>query len=142
MNRNYELMFIIRPDIPDEEADRLISTLEGIATQSGATLKKTERIGKRRLAYRVRGFKDGNYVLFDIDSGPQPVKELERRLRVAEPVIKYLTVRLDELDKRVGKDRAQREARLKRKPAQPQPAPAAPEFPSVPVEEPGTAPAV
>jgi small subunit ribosomal protein S6 len=135
MNRNYELMFIIRPDIPDDEADKLVNTLEGIATQSGATLRKTDRIGKRRLAYRVRGFKDGNYVLFEIDSGPQPIKELERRMRVTEPIIKYLTVRTDELERRWAKDRKRREVRLKRRPATPPPAPAAPEFPSA--EEPG-----
>ena len=117
MQRTYELMFIVRPDIVDEELDRLISTLETQVSTAGGTLKNAERMGKRRLAYLVRGFQDGMYVLFTIEGSGEVVRELERRLRVAEPVIKFITVRVDEEQKRLSKIKALRDARVKAKPA-------------------------
>ena len=62
MNRTYELMFIVRPDMADEDLDKLISTLESQVTTSGGTVNGVERMGKRRLAYTVRRFQDGMYV--------------------------------------------------------------------------------
>ena len=62
MNRTYEVMFIVRPDMPEEEQDRLVSTLENNVASTGGTVKNIERLGKRRLAYEVRGFHDGIYV--------------------------------------------------------------------------------
>ena len=117
MQRIYELMFIVRPDIVDEELDRLISTLEAQVSTAGGTLKNAERMGKRRLAYQVRGFQDGMYVLFTIEGSGEIVRELERRLRVTEPVIKFITVRVDEEQKRLSKIKALRDARVKAKPA-------------------------
>lgn len=117
MNRTYEVIFILRPDMVEEEADRLVATLEEAATQAGAILRKTDRIGKRRLAYRVSGFRDGNYVLFDLEAGAEAIRELQRRLRVSEAVIKFLAVRTDELEKRFQKRQKQREDRRQRRPA-------------------------
>ncbi|MGB9103437.1 MAG: 30S ribosomal protein S6 [Terriglobales bacterium] len=117
MQRTYELMFIVRPDIVDEELDRLISTLEAQVSTAGGTLKNAERMGKRRLAYMVRGFQDGMYVLFTMEGSGEVVRELERRLRVTEPVIKFITVRVDEELKRLSKIKALRDARVKAKPA-------------------------
>jgi small subunit ribosomal protein S6 len=117
MNRTYEVIFILRPDMVEEEADRLVATLEEAATQAGAVLRKTDRIGKRRLAYRVRGFRDGNYVLFDLEASAEAIRELQRRLRVSEAVIKFLAVRTDELEKRFQKRQKQREDRRLRRPA-------------------------
>ncbi len=117
MNRTYEVIFILRPDMVEEEADRLVATLEEAATQAGATLRKTDRIGKRRLAYRVRGFRDGNYVLFDLEASAEAIHELQRRLRVSEAVIKFLAVRTDELEKRFQKRQKHREDRRQRRPA-------------------------
>jgi small subunit ribosomal protein S6 len=119
MQRTYELMFIVRPDVVDEELDRQISTLESQVSTAGGTLKNAERMGKRRLAYMVRGFQDGMFVLFTIEGTGQVVRELERRLRVTEPVIKFITVRVDEEQKRLSKIKALREARAKK----PAPAP-------------------
>ncbi len=129
MQRTYELMFIVRPDIVDEELDKLISTLETQVSTAGGTLKNAERMGKRRLAYQVRGFQDGMYVLFTIEGSGEIVRELERRLRVAEQVIKFITVRVDEEQKRLSKIKALRDARVKAKPA---PAPEATEAGSEP----------
>ena len=101
--RTYELMFIVRPDITDEDLDKLVSTLETQATNAGATVKNIERMGKRRLAYTVRKFNDGIYILFTLEGLGPVVKEIERRLRVNEPVIKFITVRVDEDQKRLAK---------------------------------------
>src|SRR5690348_9940636 len=103
MNRTYELMFIVRPDMPEEDQDKLISTLESAVSTSGGNVKNVERMGRRRLAYAVRRFQDGLYILMTLEGSGGLVHELERRLRVTEPVIKFLTVRIDEEQKRLDK---------------------------------------
>ena len=119
MNRTYELMFIVRPDMPEEEQDKLISTLESQVSTSGGTVKNVERMGKRRLAYMVRRFADGIYILMTVEGSGALIHELERRLRVTEPVIKFLTVRIDEEQKRLDKIKKIRESRKKAPPATP-----------------------
>jgi small subunit ribosomal protein S6 len=131
MNRTYELMFIVRPDMTEEDLDKLISTLQSVIPTSGGSLVKIEKMGKRRLAYTVRRFHDGIYVLLVIEGGGPVIHELERRLRVSEPVIKFLTVRVDEEHKRLDKIKKLRDARKKVSaqpitPAAPAPEPAAP----------------
>ena len=113
MNRTYELMFIVRPDMAEEDLDKLISTLESQVASSGGTAKSVERMGKRRLAYHVRKFSDGIYVLLSVEGSGGMIHELERRLRVTEPVIKFLTVRIDEEQKRLDKIKKIRESRKK-----------------------------
>ena len=93
MQRTYELMFIVRPDMPEEDQDKLISNLETQVGSAGGTVKSVERMGKRRLAYIVRKFQDGIYMLMILEGEGAMVKEVERRLRVTEPVIKFITVR-------------------------------------------------
>jgi small subunit ribosomal protein S6 len=102
----------------------LISTLESTVTSSGGAVKNVERMGKRRLAYVVRRFHDGIYILLTLEGSGGLVHELERRLRVSEPVIKFLTVRVDEERKRLDKIKALREAK-KKAPAATTPAPEA-----------------
>ena len=113
MNRTYELMFIVRPDMTDEDLDKLISTLQSVVPASGGTVKSVEKMGKRRLAYTVRRFHDGIYVLMVVEGGGPVMHELERRLRVTEPVIKFLTVRVDEEQKRLEKIKKIRDAKKK-----------------------------
>ena len=115
MNRTYELMFIVRPDMTEEDQDKLISTLESAVSSSGGNVKSVERMGKRRLAYVVRRFQDGIYILLTVEGSGALIHELERRLRVTEPVIKFLTVRIDEEQKRLDKIKKIKESR--RKPA-------------------------
>ena len=122
MNRTYELMFIVRPDMPEEDQDKLISTLESAVSTSGGNVKNVERMGRRRLAYAVRRFQDGLYILMTLEGSGGLVHELERRLRVTEPVIKFLTVRIDEEQKRLDKIKAIRDARRKAPPAPAEPA--------------------
>jgi small subunit ribosomal protein S6 len=113
MNRTYELMFIVRPDMTDEDLDKLISTLQSVVPASGGTVKSVDKMGKRRLAYAVRRFHDGIYVLMVIEGGGPVIHELERRLRVTEPVIKFLTVRVDEEQKRLEKIKKLRDSKKK-----------------------------
>jgi len=131
MNRNYEVMFIVRPDMVDEDLNKLISTLESSVTSAGGTAK-SEVWGKRRLAYKVAKFSDGIFVLFMIEGAGAIVHEVERRLRVTEQVIKFITVRTDEELKRLDKIKKIRDARKKTSAV----APAAPVTP-----EPGPEPA-
>lgn len=117
MNRTYELMFIVRPDMAEEDQDKLISTLESAVASSGGNVKSVEKMGKRRLAYMVRRFHDGVYVLLTVEGSGGMVHELERRLRVTEPVIKFITVRIDLEQKRLDKIKKIRESRRKPAPA-------------------------
>jgi small subunit ribosomal protein S6 len=133
MSRVYEVMFIVRPDVAEEDLDKLIAGFETTVTNGGGAIKSTEKMGRRKLAYTVRKFNDGNYILLTIEADGPLVAELERRLRVSEPVIKFITVRTDEEEKRIAKIKAIRGTRTKRS-AEPvstpvqqfQPAPAQP----------------
>jgi small subunit ribosomal protein S6 len=120
MSRVYEVMFIIRPDVDDDEAEKLITGFTSTVTSGGGMVKSVEKLGRRKLAYMVRKFNDGNYVLMTIEASGAVVLELERRLRVTEPVIKFITVRVDEEEKRLAKVKAARGVR--RKPAESTPA--------------------
>jgi len=131
MNRTYELMFIVRPDMAEEDQDKLISTLDHAVTSSGGVVKSVEKMGKRRLAYMVRRFHDGLYMLLTVEGSGGLVHELERRLRVTEPVIKFITVRIDEEQKRLDKIKAIKEARRKAPPAPVTPEESTPEAPVV-----------
>jgi small subunit ribosomal protein S6 len=143
MSRLYEVMFIVRPDVAEEDADKLIAGFTTTVTNGGGVVKNVEKMGRRKLAYMVRKFNDGNYVLLTIEAGGPVVLELERRLRVTEPVIKFITVRMDEEEKRLAKVKALRGVRrkLSAEPAPAQAPPAAVPAPvvSVPAAEPHVA---
>jgi small subunit ribosomal protein S6 len=127
--RVYEELFIVKPDAPDEEVDAFVEQLRTHLTNSGATVDKVEKWGKRRLAYRVDKYREGTYVLFQFTAGPEAVKEFERRLRVADLVLKFLTVRIDQTLKRLDKRKKARDKRNARR-AERAPASAAPAQPS------------
>lgn len=115
--RQYDLIFIVRPDTPETEIDKVISTLDHAATEKGGKIEKTEKWGRKRMAYRVARLREGYYVYMIIKSAHgEVVKELERRLKVNDAVIKYLTVRLDEELKRQEKFKRHRERRAARRP--------------------------
>ena len=120
MSRVYEVMFIVRPDVAEEDVDKLIAGFSATVTGGGGVVKTVDKMGRRKLAYLVRKFNDGNYVLLTIEATGPVVLELERRLRVTEPVIKFITVRVDEEEKRLAKVKAARGVR--RKPAESTPA--------------------
>ena len=128
--RNYEIIFIVRPDVTEEDVDKLIAQMEGVVAGTGGKLEKVEKLGRRRLAYRVQKQREGFYVLFRLQGSGDTVKEFERRLKVMDTVIKYLSVRIDEDLERAEKFkalRAKQESKKRRsKPAvAPPPQPAA-----------------
>jgi small subunit ribosomal protein S6 len=112
-------MFIVRPDAVEEDVDKLIAGLSATVTSGGGVVKTVEKMGRRKLAYTVRKFNDGNYVLLTVEADGAGVLELERRLRVTEPVIKFITVRIDEEEKRLAKVKAARGVRRKVEPTVP-----------------------
>lgn len=115
--RLYDLIFICRPDTPEEEIQKLVATLEQTASERGGKVDKVEKWGVRRLAYRIRKHREGFYVYVVLRSTQgEMIKELERRLKVADPVIKYMTVRLDEELKRQQKLGRRRERKAARRP--------------------------
>src|ERR1700756_5846345 len=113
MSRLYEVMFIVRPDAVEEDIDKLIAGFTASVTNGGGVVKNVEKMGRRKLAYMVRKFNDGNYILLTVEANGAVVAELERRLRVSEPVIKFITVRMDEEEKRLAKIKALRGTRRK-----------------------------
>jgi small subunit ribosomal protein S6 len=129
--RLYDLVFICMPATPEEEIAKIISTLEQVASTHGARVEKVDRMGTRKMAYRVAKQREGIYVHMSFRSTQGDViKELERRLKVSDAVIKYMTVRLDEEIKRQQKLVARRDHRAKRRPRKS--ATAAPATPSAP----------
>jgi small subunit ribosomal protein S6 len=119
MMRIYENLFIVKPDATEEEIDALIEQMSKNVTTAGGTIDKVDKWGKRRLAYRVEKNREGFYVLLQFTAEPAIVREFERRMRVQDSVIKFLTVRIDENLKRIEKRKKVREKRAHRRPATP-----------------------
>jgi len=137
--RTYEQLFIVNTAATDVEVDALLEQLSGIITASGGKIDKTDKWGVRKLAYRVNRQTEGIYILLAFSCAATAIHELERRLRVADLVMKFITVRMDERMKRVVKRQKRREKRLARKPQLTAPAaPAA--LPGAPPPSPGAIP--
>jgi len=132
MNRVYEELFIVKPDTPEEEVDAYIEQVKTVIGNGKGTVDKVDKWGVRKLAYRVMKYAEGNYTLIQFSAPADLVHEVERRMRVTDMVIKFITVRIDEKMKKIEKRRKHREKRAARKP----PAPVAP--PAMP-SEPGHA---
>src|SRR5579863_4097623 len=138
--RVYDLIFICRPATPEEEINKIIATLEHSTAELGGKIEKTERWGTRRLAYRVAKHREGFFVYMVVKSSQSDlIKELERRLKVSDPVIKYQTIRLDEELKRQQKLAKHRERRASRRPRKQ--APGTPSAPPQQVQASAPAPA-
>ncbi|HWZ54977.1 MAG TPA: 30S ribosomal protein S6 [Verrucomicrobiae bacterium] len=129
--RVYDLIFICRPATPEDEVNKIVTTLEHSVAEHGGKIEKMERWGTRRLAYRVAKHREGFFVYMVVKSTQGDlIKELERRLKVSDPVIKYQTIRLDEELKRQQKLSKHRERRASRRPRKQ--APGAPPAPAPP----------
>lgn len=124
--RIYEELFILKPDAPEEEIDAQIEQLKTTITNGGGTVDKVDKWGIRKLAYRIAKRDEGFYVLIVFSAGSQLVREVERRLRVSDLVMKFITVRIDEKLKWLEKRKKIREKRAARKPAPPVLAPPIP----------------
>ncbi len=95
-NRVYEILFIADPNLGEPEVDGLTATVQGFVEKEGGHIQKIEKWGKKRLAYTVKKQREGSYVLMTLDGGAALVKEVERRIRVTDGVIRFITVRIDE----------------------------------------------
>jgi small subunit ribosomal protein S6 len=141
--RIYEVIFILKPELPEEEIDQVIELVKNTITSDGGTIDKVDKWGKRKLAYRVQRNTEGYYVLvqYSLEGKAAVAKEVERRLRVSDPVIKFLTVRIDEDLKRAEKEKAKRDKRVARKPSKSAPSSPSPGRPAQPQSEAPAAPA-
>jgi small subunit ribosomal protein S6 len=124
--RVYEELFIVKPDTAEEDVDSFVEQLKTLITTAKGTIDKVDNWGVRKLAYRVSKYAEGRFILIQFGALPEAVKEIERRLRVTDMVIKYLTVRIDEKQKKIDKRKKAREKRAARRPAPMVAAPAAP----------------
>ena len=138
--RVYEELFIIKPDTPEEEVDGFVEQIQHVITNGKGTIDKTDKWGTRKLAYKVQKYGEGIYVLIQFTSSPDLVKEVERRMRVSDQVIKFITVRIDEKIKKIEKRKKARDKRAARRPAPQMAAPAMPMSPAMPAEPSAAAP--
>lgn len=134
--RIYEELYILRPDISEEDADASVEMIRQVVADSGGSVEKVEKWGVRKLAYRLKKQAEGFYILVVFNAKADAVKEIERRLRVSDNVLKFLTVRIDEKLKWLEKRKKIRDKRAARKPQVAAPAPAA-AAPGAPAPVPG-----
>ena len=114
-NRTYEVMYIVDPDAGDEAIAKLNDSVDKLIKKEGGTVVRLDDVGRRRLAYPIKKKTEGHYVLFEIDGTGQEIAELERRMRVNDMIIRYITVRVDEERRTADRLRAKREARTSRR---------------------------
>jgi small subunit ribosomal protein S6 len=126
-DRTYEILFIADPNLGEPEVDALTTVVQGYAEKEGGRIAKVEKWGKKRLAYIVNKHREGSYVLLTVEGKAALVKEVERRIRVTDGVIKFITVRVDEELRKAEGRKARRvaEESKRRRPATPRPAPPA-----------------
>jgi len=96
MNRKYELVYVVSPDATDDQVTDLHNQVEAIVQRIGGQIEKTENWGRRKLAYEIGRHKEGTYVLEAINGSGELLKEIDRRLRVTDLIIRHLVVRVDE----------------------------------------------
>lgn len=139
--RIYEELYIMKPDTPEEEIESHLGQITELIQNGKGTVEKTEKWGVRKLAYRLGHYTEGIYVLIQFSSPSDLVHEIERRMRVTDSVIKFITVRIDEKLKKIAKRKKKRDARAARKPAPSVAPPAAPvAAPAMPAEPAASAP--
>ena len=110
-NRTYEVMYIIDPESSADKIEKLNEAVGKLIEKEGGEVARMDDIGIRNLAYPIQKKTQGHYVLFEINGTGQEIMELERRMRVNDMVLRYITVRVDEDRKKADKIHAKREAR-------------------------------
>lgn len=111
-NRTYEVMYIVDPETPVDKIGKLNEAVGQLIEKQGGTVVRMDDIGQRTLAYPINKKSEGHYVLFEIEGTGQEIMELERRMRVNDMIMRYITVRVDEDRKKADKMRAKREKRV------------------------------
>jgi len=115
MNRKYELVYVVSPDATEDQVTELHTQVESIAQRMNGTILKTENWGRRKLAYEIGHFKEGVYVLEVINGSGELMKELDRRLRVLDLVVRHMIVRVDEEKRVAERIRSKRQADSERR---------------------------
>lgn len=114
--RQYEVVFIVDPTV-DDEVSKLTEGFTQIVTDQGGVVTKAETMGKRQLAYEIQHHKDGTFVLLEIEGSGREIAELERRMRVNDRILRYITVRVDEDRRRADKLKDRRARKAAKRPA-------------------------
>jgi small subunit ribosomal protein S6 len=140
--RVYEELFIIKPGTPEEEIDAYVGQIKEMIVTGKGVVDKADKWGTRKLAYKVQKYNEGVFVLIQFTAPADLVKEVERRMRNTDTVLKFITVRVDERLKKITKRKAHREKRAARKPPMSVSAPiaAAPSMPAEPAPAPVATP--
>ena len=115
--RVYEIVFIVDTGTPEDETTKLIETLSNIITEQGGAITRSETMGRRQLAYRIGRKTEVNFWLFEVEGTGGEIAELERRMRVSDAVLRYLTVRVDEERQRAEKLKDRRARKASKRPA-------------------------
>ena len=115
--RTYEVIFIIDPDTADNEVMQLSEGVQKIITNQGGSITKTEMMGKRQLAYEINHKRNGTYVLLEVEGSGAEIAEVERRMRVNDQILRYMTIRVDEMRRRADKLKDRRARKAAKKPA-------------------------
>jgi small subunit ribosomal protein S6 len=115
MNRQYELIYVLRPDAPEDEVNSLHGQVVDIVERMGGKIDKTDQWGRRKLAYEIGHHKEGFYVLEVITGSGELMKELDRRLRVTEGLLRHLIVRVDESTIKADRARTKRTEESRRR---------------------------
>ena len=110
-NRTYEVMYIVDPEVPGDRVEKLNEAVGKVIEKEGGTVVKMEDIGRRNLAYPIEKMTEGHYVLFEIDGSGQEIAELERRMRVNDMIMRYVTIRVDEDRAKADRIQAKRDSR-------------------------------
>jgi small subunit ribosomal protein S6 len=115
MTRKYELVYIVSPEATDEQVAEVHTQVDAVVQRLGGQLEKTENWGRRKLAYEIGRHKEGTYVLEVINGSGELMKEIDRRLKVLDSVIRHLTVRVDEVQAVIDRTKAKRSATSQRR---------------------------
>ena len=111
-NRTYEVMYIVDPETGADKIKKLNDAVGKLIKKEGGEVVRMDDVGIRNLAYPIQKKETGHYVLFEVEGSGQEIAELERRMRVNDLIMRFITVRVDEDRKKADKVRAKREARL------------------------------
>jgi small subunit ribosomal protein S6 len=107
-DRVYEILFIADPNLGEDAVDDLTEQVKGFVEKDGGKVEKVEKWGKKRLAYEVRGHREGSYVLMVVEGTGSLVKEVERKMKVTDGLMRHLTVRVDEELRKAERRKARR----------------------------------
>lgn len=114
-NRTYEVMYIADPETAAENIAKINEGIESITTAEGGSIVRTDDIGRRKMAYIINKKREGYYVLHELEGSGREIAEIERRFRVNDAVLRFITVRVDEERKSAEKRRTKRDNRTSRR---------------------------